>query len=135
VGGAIGTGAHGSSLRHPPCLSDQVVSVSIVDGLGVERNITDPKELQAFRLHLGLLGIVTSVTLRTVPLYKMRGERTVQPDTILLDGTALRMAEEHDTLGIAWFPGQEKVVVIKGDYLNDTSTPGNAYSNLIIGKN
>lgn len=55
VGGAIGTGAHGSTLLHPTSISDQVVSLTVVDGLGNIHTIFDPADLLGFRVHLGLL--------------------------------------------------------------------------------
>lgn len=57
LGGAIGTGAHGSSIKHNCTVSSQVARLKIVDGLGEVRDITDPEELKAFRINLGLLGI------------------------------------------------------------------------------
>jgi FAD/FMN-containing dehydrogenase len=61
VAGAIGTGAHGSSLRHPNSLSDQIIRLTIVDGTGEIRVIDDPQEVNAFRVHLGLLGVIIDV--------------------------------------------------------------------------
>lgn len=56
IGGAIGTGAHGSTIKFNASISAQVVSMKIVDGKGDIRIITDLDDLKAFRIHLGLLG-------------------------------------------------------------------------------
>lgn len=56
LAGAVGTGAHGSSILHNASISAQVLSLRIVDGLGKLRDISDPEDLKAFRIHLGLLG-------------------------------------------------------------------------------
>lgn len=56
IGGAIGTGAHGSSIKYHASISSQVAKVKIVNGVGKVEEITDPADLQAFKLHLGLLG-------------------------------------------------------------------------------
>ncbi len=56
LGGAIGTGSHGSTIRYNASISSQVVGLTIVDGKGRVRTITDSKDLRAFRLNLGLLG-------------------------------------------------------------------------------
>lgn len=56
LGGAIGTGAHGSSIKYNASISSQVVGLTIVDGRGQVRNIFDKEDLRAFRLNLGLLG-------------------------------------------------------------------------------
>jgi L-gulonolactone oxidase len=130
IGGAIGTGAHGSTLKHPSSLSDQVLSLLIVDGSGEIRNISDPIELQAFRLHLGLCGIVISITFKTVPLYKLYGVSSLEPESILTDGTASNLADSHDFVELFWFPNQKKVVVVRGNYTYDISVKGNAYTTL-----
>lgn len=56
IGGAIGTGAHGSTIKYHASISEQVVSVKIVNGLGQIQVVTDPEDMKAFKLHLGLLG-------------------------------------------------------------------------------
>lgn len=79
IAGAIATATHGSSL-HVGNLSDQVVGVRLVDGTGEVRDVGpgDP-ELGAVRVHLGALGLLTRVTLRVVPLYRLRETRTRLP--------------------------------------------------------
>lgn len=64
VAGAIATGTHGSSLRHPN-LAGLVTAVRLVDGTGrvVALDEADPRVAGA-RVHLGALGIVTQLTLR-----------------------------------------------------------------------
>lgn len=56
LGGAIGTGAHGSTIKYNASISSQAVSVRIVDGLGQIQDISNPEDLNALRIHLGLLG-------------------------------------------------------------------------------
>jgi L-gulonolactone oxidase len=65
VAGAIATGTHGSSLTHGN-LSGLVTAMRIVSGTGdvVALDGDDPR-LAGARVHLGALGVVTSVTLRT----------------------------------------------------------------------
>lgn len=57
IGGAIGTGAHGSSVKYNSSLSAQVVRMTVVDGLGQKLVISDADDLKSFKTHLGLLGI------------------------------------------------------------------------------
>lgn len=57
LGGALGTGAHGSTLIYNSTISAQVVSLTVVNGLGEVLTISDPEDLKSFRVHLGLLGI------------------------------------------------------------------------------
>jgi len=128
-------GAHGSSLIHPPSLSDQVVGVTIIDGTGQIRKITDPEEIKAFQVHLGMLGVILDVTLKTVPLFKMSVTNYVESETILLDGTALDWAQQHDWFEMWWFPSTKTVVVSKGVYTDNMTAPGNASTNLIPDQN
>lgn len=56
IGGAIGTGSHGSTIKYNASISSQVVGLTVVDGRGKVRKISGSKDLRAFRLNLGLLG-------------------------------------------------------------------------------
>lgn len=56
LGGAIGTGAHGSSIKFPSSISAQVARLTIVNGRGEIVSITKAEDLKSFRIHLGLLG-------------------------------------------------------------------------------
>lgn len=136
IGGAIGTGAHGSSLLHPTTISDQVVGVTVIDGVGEIRKISDPTELRAFRFHLGLLGAIVDVTLKTVPLFKMTVYNHPESEAVLFDGSVLEAARLHDWYALWWFPSSKSVVISKGIYFS-TSTreeviqEGNAVTNFI----
>lgn len=57
LGGAIGTGAHGSTLKYNSTISAQVVQMTVIDGLGQKLIISDPDDLKSFKVHLGLLGM------------------------------------------------------------------------------
>ncbi|MDQ3099268.1 MAG: FAD-binding oxidoreductase [bacterium] len=69
IAGAISTGTHGFS-REGGLLSELVVEMEIIDGKGEIHDITKEKDLRAFRLSLGTLGIITKVTLQITPLDK-----------------------------------------------------------------
>lgn len=58
IGGAIATGAHGSTIKYNSTLSSQVVKMTVVDGLGNVVEISDKSDLKAFKVNLGLLGIL-----------------------------------------------------------------------------
>jgi hypothetical protein len=136
VAGALGTGAHGSSLRHPPSLSDQIIRLTVVDGLGEIRIVDDPLEVNAWRVHLGLLGVIMDVTLKTVPLFKQTVKNYVESESILFDGRALMWAKELDWFEMWWFPSSKNVIVSKGNYTNEMdSSIGNATTNLIPDQN
>lgn len=54
--GVIGTGAHGSSIKYHSSISTQVAKMTIVNGLGDVMVISSDEDLNAFKIHLGLLG-------------------------------------------------------------------------------
>ncbi|KQS14521.1 hypothetical protein ASG04_01270 [Curtobacterium sp. Leaf183] len=72
VGGAIATGTHGSGTRLGS-LSTAVRGLELIGPDGTIRTVTrtDP-DFPGTVLHLGLLGIVTRVTLAVEPSYRMR---------------------------------------------------------------
>lgn len=57
LGGAIGTGAHGSSIKFHSSISAQVARMTIIDGSGKIQTISNPEDLKSFKTHLGLLGM------------------------------------------------------------------------------
>ena len=69
VAGAIGTGTHGSSLHHGN-LSSLVLGARVVTGDGSVLDIREGDErVDGIRVHLGALGVITEVTLRTTPSF------------------------------------------------------------------
>lgn len=109
IGGAIGTGAHGSSLKYTSSISEQVVELGIVDGLGNLRTISSEEDLASFRVHLGLLGIIVNVTLATHPMYKVTALNTIVNDDILLNGQLVDMVRNSDQTTVYWFPAISSV--------------------------
>lgn len=78
LGGAIGTGAHGSTVIYNASISSQVVSLTIVDGMGDVRKITDANDLKSFRINLGLLGKIVELAENSfrrsnIPIRRYRG--------------------------------------------------------------
>ncbi len=127
IGGATGTGSHGSSIRYNASLSSQVVGMRIVDGNGEIQDICDPDDLKAFKVHLGLLGVILTATLYTSPLYKTLANNYVVSDEILTNGTAIEMARKADQMSLYWFPEFKEVVVADWQIV-DENTLGNAYT-------
>lgn len=58
------TGAHGSTIKYNSSISSQVVKMTVVDGRGNVIEISDPTDLKAFKINLGLLGIYSSSLFR-----------------------------------------------------------------------
>jgi FAD/FMN-containing dehydrogenase len=91
LAGALATGTHGTG-RTLGNLSSQVAGVRFVDAEGEirEARIDDDVEtLRAARVSLGVLGILTSVTLRVRPAYRLHERVWREP----LDTTLARLEE------------------------------------------
>ncbi|KAI9306146.1 hypothetical protein BJ944DRAFT_239008 [Cunninghamella echinulata] len=133
VGGAIGLGAHGSSLRHRNTLSEYVVGFTVIDGQGELRKVADEEELKSFRVNFGLLGVVVDVTLEIVPQFKMEMENyKVSEDFLLRNSSQLiDLARQQDWFQFWWFPSSSGLVVSKGKQIDDVTTKGDARTNLI----
>lgn len=90
VGGALSSGVHGSSLGQPR-LSETVTELRLVDGLGCSHTLTpEHPHFAAAALSLGALGVLTTVTLRVQPTYRLHVE--TRP---LAWGEALALGPEY----------------------------------------
>src|SRR5208282_613489 len=77
VGGAISTGSHGSGYTS---LSSSMIRCRLVTAAGEVVEIGEGDDrLDAARISLGMLGVLTSVTLRAVPAFHVRVRRTRIP--------------------------------------------------------
>ena len=114
VAGCLMTGSAGGSLRH--ALTEQVVGLRLVDARGEVHELSadrDPDVFDAAGVSLGLLGIVTAVTLQCVERFDVAGtEHVARADGSPLDDVEafLRGAEYGR---VFWWPqrGVEKVSV------------------------
>lgn len=72
ISGAFSTGTHGTGLGYKP-MSSRVTGLTLVDGRGDLRTFdgSNQEELSAARMSMGMLGVITSVTLDCVPYYKL----------------------------------------------------------------
>jgi len=127
VGGAIATGAHGSSLTRLTTISSQIVALTVVDGRGNVRNISeeqDEEAMNAFRVNLGLLGIIYEVTIRTVPQYKVHTENHQVADTILLENVnqLVEEARNSDFYRFFWFPTAEQLVISRSNIVFENTS-------------
>jgi L-gulonolactone oxidase len=127
LAGAIATGTHGTGARLPN-LSAQVEAVELVDGTGERRTLTgdDGDLLRAARIGLGSLGIVTAVTLRCVPAFRLRGVDTTLPLEEVLDGLDERV-DAHDHFEFWTFPHSPLALTRTNDRTDaPVSAPGPA---------
>ncbi|MBO0732251.1 MAG: FAD-binding protein [Acidimicrobiaceae bacterium] len=126
ISGAISTGTHGTGKRFPG-LGAQVAGLEMVvaDGSVVSCSADEEPELwSAARVGLGALGLVTAVTLQTVPAFAMRAEE----GPMGLDELLARFDELADTTDhfeAYWFPHTQRAFVKRNTRLaaGEGSTP------------
>ena len=72
IAGAVATGTHGSGLALPS-FSASLRACRLVDGRGdiAEIDETQPELLRAAQVAVGMLGVMTSLTLAVVPAYRL----------------------------------------------------------------
>lgn len=77
ISGFMSTGSAGASVQH--AFHSAITSIRVLDGLGVPRDVTpaDP-EFAHVGLSLGLLGVLSTITLKLEPEYILRGWTSVQ---------------------------------------------------------
>ncbi len=112
VAGAISTGTHGPGIRYANIASN-VTGCRLVDGTGRIVDLRagdDPGMLAAVRVGLGALGVLSTVTVRTVPAFNLH----IAESAMRLDRLFAQLDELIDTtdhLGLFWFPGSDVVLV------------------------
>lgn len=136
VAGLLSTGAAGGSVRHG--LHEAVVGMRIVDGTGVVRVLSpsdDAARFLAAGVAMGLLGVVSTVTLQCVPRFDVIGsESTTTVARAPFDlcgsgpGSLEAFLREAEYARVLWWPqrGVDKLVVWQArrmtaaDYGDDT---------------
>ncbi|XP_043718144.1 probable L-gulonolactone oxidase 6 [Telopea speciosissima] len=136
VGGLLATGAHGSSLwGKGSAVHDYVVELRIVTPSGPNDNYaklrvidtTNPDELSATRVSLGVLGVISQVTLRLEPLFKRSITYLVLEKDTDLGDQAIEFGNRHEFADITWYPSQRKVAYRIDDRVNSTVSGNGRY--------
>lgn len=135
IGGMLGTGAHGSSLwGMGSAVHDHVVELRIVspggpkDGYVKIRTLNETDvDLDAAKVSLGVLGVISQVTLKLEPIFKRSITYTKKIDSDLGD-QALIFGNQHEFADLTWYPSRKEVMyriddrvplTTKGNGLND----------------
>ncbi|KAL5160773.1 putative L-gulonolactone oxidase 6 [Glycine soja] len=131
IGGLMGTGAHGSTLRGKgSAVHDYVVGLRIVrpagheDGYAKVESLNERHEdLNATKVSLGVLGVISQITLKLERLFKRSITYVAKNDSDLGDQVAA-FGHAHEFADIMWYPSQRKVV-----YRVDDRVPFNTSGN------
>ncbi|MCK6507488.1 FAD-binding protein [Myxococcota bacterium] len=125
VAGATATGTHGTGAGLP-VLSAGVVGMRMVDGRGqvVELDEGHP-DLQDARVHLGALGIVTELRLRTIAHGRLEERLRSMPFSQALEQWE-ELAATHRHLRLWWLPRAGVVQVYTADLTDAPDTGPNA---------
>jgi FAD/FMN-containing dehydrogenase len=105
LAGAIATGTHGTG-RTLGSLSTQIEALRLVAGDGSLRTLSPtaaPELFHAARVALGALGVVTAVTLRLVPAYRLHERILREPIGEAMERFEAR-AQEHRHCEFFWLP-------------------------------
>lgn len=104
VGGLIATGSHGTG-RHAATLGDAVVGFELVkpDGSVLQVDRPGGDLWRAIVTNLGVLGVVTAVTLQCEPLYNVLESHQTVP---YMDVAPLlpKMLRDHEFVSVFWSP-------------------------------
>jgi FAD/FMN-containing dehydrogenase len=105
IAGAIATATHGSGLKQPN-FSAALEGARLVDGTGNLVEVTrdsDPDVLHALQASIGLIGIMTEVTLKVVPAYDLHARIGIMKYDEVMERFESDL-EEYRHFGLFWMP-------------------------------
>jgi FAD/FMN-containing dehydrogenase len=107
IAGAFATGTHGTGSRLS-CLASQVVGMRLVqpDGQVLAIDDGDPEMLHAAQVSVGVLGVVSAITVQTMPAYNLH-ERLWRDDFETCMERHDALAAQHRHFGFFWCPVPE----------------------------
>ena len=108
ISGAISTGTHGTGARLGG-LATQVVGLDLVTADGSVLHCSaeeNPDVFAAARVSVGALGVISSLTLQTVPAFLLCAQEMPLPLGDVLDGFH-EFADGNDHFEFYWFPHTE----------------------------
>lgn len=107
--GAIATGTHGTGSRFGS-LSTQVTALRLILASGDVLQCSQAVEPEVFKaacVSMGLLGVISQVTVRVVPAFRLlERNRAVEVDEVLAEFESLDAANRH--VEFFWVPGVDK---------------------------
>ncbi|OAX82202.1 hypothetical protein ACJ72_03445 [Emergomyces africanus] len=117
IAGVISTGTHGSSLRYG-LLSQSVLALRILLANGQVVRCSAESNVELFRaalLSLGALGIITEMTLQTVPSFKIAWQQSVQSLPQVLESWDTGLWTSSEYVRVWWLPYWKRAIVWRAD--------------------
>ncbi|KAL8158764.1 hypothetical protein V2J09_000301 [Rumex salicifolius] len=117
IGGLLSTGAHGSSLwGKGGAVHDYVLRIRLIspgspqDGFVTVRNLnTSHQDLDAVKVSLGVLGVISQVSLQLEPIFKRSITYEEREDHDLAD-QVVSFGNRHEFADLSWQPNQRRVI-------------------------
>lgn len=112
VAGAVGTGTHGTGKRLPT-LASHLIGGRLVTGSGERETFTlecQPERVNAMRVSLGVLGILTTLRLRLIPAYRVRRSTWCAGIDDCLD-QFMPLSEAHRHVDFYWYPRSDEAQI------------------------
>ncbi|GIV32582.1 MAG: FAD-linked oxidoreductase [Chitinophagales bacterium] len=112
IAGAISTGTHGTGIQFG-CLATQVIGLRLIlcDGRVLELSENDPR-MDACRVSLGCLGIISEVALRCCPVFQLAEQAYPLPFNEALQ-LLPDLIRSTDHLKLWWFPHVDQIQIYR----------------------
>jgi FAD-linked oxidoreductase len=122
ISGAISTGTHGTGAGLGG-IATQVEALELVTGDGEVLSVSatsHPELLQAARVSIGALGVISTVTLRCVPAFQLAADERPMPTGEVLDRFD-ELAADNDHFEFYWFPYGRNALVKRNNRITGPS--------------
>jgi FAD-linked oxidoreductase len=122
ISGAISTGTHGTGAGLGG-IATQVEALELVTGDGEVLSVSatsHPELLQAARVSIGALGVISTVTLRCVPAFRLAADERPMPAGEVLDRFD-EFAADNDHFEFYWFPYGRNALVKRNNRITGPS--------------
>jgi hypothetical protein len=131
LAGVLGTGAHGSAVKHSALLSDSVYTIRMVLADGRVETFsrattgkTDPTLWNALRVNLGMFGIISEVEIEIQDDFLIQMTTKAHHDDALYTGESIwNLVRNCDIASVSYFPPR------KSSYFFEKNHPGKAIVN------
>jgi FAD-linked oxidoreductase len=121
IAGAISTATHGTGITLPN-LSAQVRALRLVTAAGEVLELDGGEDLLAARVAIGVLGVVTDVTLQAVPAFTLRGVDAPVSLAEILDELDARV-DGHRHFEFFVFPHADTALTRTNDAIDEPPRP------------